>query len=201
MKTLSSLSRGVIIFIFCGFITACNNKPKAPEAVVALQQESPVNIQSKIYNAKVINFAGFGPAKFGDNEESVRMSWGSPLRASEPQTGATCYYLYQDPMPESLQDIAFMLEEGQFVRYDIDDPKWVAPGDIVVGDSAQMVMQAHVNRVENHPHKYIHGAHTLIVTPVEQSDARLIFETDADNMVVSWRIGVSPQVYYVESCS
>jgi hypothetical protein len=159
------------------------------------------NIANKHYNVDIINFDGFGPAKFGSNEESVRMSWGRPLNASKPATGATCYYLYAGALPEHQQDIAFMLEDGHFVRYDVGDTQQVAPGDIVVGDSVASVMQAHAGHVENQPHKYIQGAHTLVVTPTQQTDARLIFETDANDTIVNWRIGVPPQVYYVEGCS
>lgn len=176
--------------------------PKSEPAI-----EAPINKN----NPKVINFAGFGPAKFGDNEESVRMSWGRPLTASKPAEGATCYYLYLDPKPENHQEIAFMFEDGKFVRYDIDDPKWVAPGNIVVGDTMEKVLKAHAGHIQNQPHKYIEGAHTLVVTPGEiklgeakpgeKSNASLIIETDAKNIVTNWRIGVSPQVYYVEGCS
>lgn len=134
-------------------------------------------------------------------KESVRMSWGRPLNASKPALGATCHYLYMENMLEPLRGVTFMLEDRQFVRYDVSDTQQVAPGDIVVGDSAASVLQAHAGHVENQPHKYIEGAHTLVVTPVEQTNARLIFETDANDTIVNWRIGVPPQIYYVEGCS
>ncbi|WP_020167887.1 MULTISPECIES: hypothetical protein [Methylotenera] len=200
----------VLTLIMTGLFSACdkpkesateptaqpsNNTDAAPNADPAI--ESPV----KNNDPEVINFEGFGPAKFGDNEESVRISWGRPLNASKPAVGATCYYLYLDPKPENHQEIAFMFEDGKFVRYDVDDPKWVAPGNIVVGDTMAKVLQAHAGHIQNQPHKYIEGAHTLVVTPLEKSNASLIFETDANNIVINWRIGVSPQVYYVEGCS
>ncbi len=200
----------VLTLIMTGLLSACdkpkesateptaqpsNNTDVAPNASPAI--ESPV----KNNDPEVINFEGFGPAKFGDNEESVRMSWGRPLNASKPAVGATCYYLYLDPKPENHQEIAFMFEDGKFVRYDVGDQKWVAPGNIVVGDTMEKVLQAHAGHIQNQPHKYIEGAHTLVVTPLEKSNASLIFEIDANNIVINWRIGVSPQVYYVEGCS
>lgn len=215
----------VLILLITGLLFACD---KAKETVTESVEQSPGSNSTeetpkisatgkKNYDPEVINLEGFGAAKFGSNEESVRMSWGRPLNASKPAVGATCYYLYSDTVsldssnldskPKRHQGIAFMLEDGEFVRYDIDDPKWVAPGSIVVGDTMATVMQAHAGHVENQPHKYIDGAHTLIVTPVQTrsestpSSARLIFETDANNIVINWRIGVEPQVYYVEGCS
>ncbi len=219
-----------LTLLMTGLLSACD---KAKESVTNPAEQSTGSNSAeatpntsatpeKNYDAEVINFEGFGPAKFGGNEESVRMSWGHPLNASKPAVGATCYYLYLDTLdlnaknlnsgnldarPKPQQGIAFMLEDGEFVRYDIDDSKWVAPGNIVVGDTMATVMQAHAGHVENQPHKYIDGAHTLIVTPTKigseskPSSARLIFETDASNTVINWRIGVEPQVYYVEGCS
>ncbi|WP_047539398.1 hypothetical protein [Methylotenera versatilis] len=199
----------VFTLLLTALLAACD-KAKEPETEPTAQSpnaNSAASLPEKNYTPEVINFEGFGPAKFGDNEESVRMSWGRPLNADKPAVGATCYYLRLDPLPKPQQGIAFMLEDGQFVRYDVDDPKWVAPGNIVVGDTMEKVMQAHAGHVENQPHKYIDGAHTLIVTPTQAgaenkpSSARLIFETDANNIVINWRIGVEPQVYYVEGCN
>jgi hypothetical protein len=217
--TMQRSSRYIVFtLLITGLLSACD-KAKQPATELAAQSTNSngteampgtnpaTDLPEKNYDATVINFEGFGPAKFGSNEESVRMSWGRPLEASKPAVGATCYYLYLDPKPEAHQGIAFMFEDGQFVRYDIDDPKWVAPGNIVVGDTLATVMQAHAGHVENQPHKYIDGAHTLVVTPDKAesenkpSNARLIFETDANNIVINWRIGVEPQVYYVEGCS
>lgn len=205
----------VFTLLFTGLLSACDKAKEKESVTEPAAQTSSSNganptknlPEKKLNDPKVINFEGFGPAKFGDKEESVRMSWGRPLSASKPAMGATCYYLHLDPKPEHHQQIAFMFEDGGFVRYDIDDPKWVAPGNIVVGDTMATVMEAHAGQIENQPHKYIEGAHTLVVTPTKTGpenkpgSTHLIFETDANNTVINWRIGVEPQVYYVEGCS
>lgn len=197
------IESALLVSLLSMSLLACD-KAKEPPIVPPMPSTDSIAIANnpiKKYNANIINFNGFGPAKFGSNEKSVRMSWGRPLVASKPALGATCHYLYMENMLEPLRGVAFMLEDGQFVRYDVGDTQQVAPGDIVVGDSAVSVMQAHAGHVENQPHKYIEGAHTLIVTPDEQTNARLIFETDANDTIVNWRIGVPPQIYYVEGCS
>lgn len=148
----------------------------------------------------VFNFEGFGPAKFGANEEQVRMAWGRPLEAGTPADGATCYQLRMEPMPENGKGILFMLEEGKFVRYDVDVPMHVAPGDLTTGMRADQVEAAFPGRVESQPHKYVEGARNLVVSPENGGDARLVFETDAAGTIVSWRIGVPPQIHYVEGC-
>ena len=148
----------------------------------------------------VINFEGFGPAKFGTDEEQVRMAWGRPLEAGTPAEGATCYQMFMDPKPEGGNGILFMFEEGRFVRYDVDVPMHVAPGDFTVGASASDVLAAFQGRVEEQPHKYVQGGRNLVVSPSDGGLARLVFEINPAGFVSAWRIGLPPQVHYVEGC-
>ena len=151
-------------------------------------------------NPAVINFEGFGPAKFGANEEQVRMSWGRPLQAGTPAEGASCYQLAMDPPPTDGRGITFMFEDGKFVRYDVDVPLHVAPGDLKVGDRMEDVVKAFDGGVETEAHKYVEGGFNMIVPPGGGGDARLIFEIDAKGIITAWRIGMPPQVHYVEGC-
>lgn len=152
-------------------------------------------------NNDVINFQGFGPAKFGGNEQDVRISWGRPLNASKPAEASTCMYLNPEVMPEAKRGIGFMFEEAKFVRYDVDDISQIAPGNFKVGDAATDIKTAFAGRVEEAPHKYIPKGITLTVTPEDKSAARLIFEIGQDGKVANWRIGVPPQIFYVEGCA
>ncbi len=154
------------------------------------------------HDPSVVRWDGFGAADFGEGEEAVRMSWGRPLTAGEPAEGASCYMLFQDPQPPEGRGIAFMFEDDGFRRYEVDvEPlitAHVAPGDISVGDEADAVTAA-FDDVEEAPHKYVEGGRTLSVD-APQGDTRLVFETDADGRIASWRIGQTPQVDYVEGC-
>ena len=207
------LKRTFFILMLSSLMAACNQTDE--QNTVALKNAAPsveapedkpianaptATLIKKKYDPEVINFEGFGPAKFGDNEESVRMSWGRPLVAGKPAKGATCYYLYKEAIPKQNEGISFMLEDGKFVRYDVDDASIVAPGGIVVGDTAAEVLAAHTNHVTKAPHKYIQGAQTLTVNSNAHKNANLIFEVDTSGTIVNWRIGVVPQVYYVEGC-
>lgn len=49
------------------------------------------------------------------------------------------------------------------------------------------------------PHKYIPGALSLRHADA-QSQSALVFDTDANGKVTNWRVGVAPQVDYVEGC-
>ena len=181
--------------------TADNKTNPAPEgAAPAIEPTPSAAVPTAMNNPEVVNFQGFGPAKFGQAEESVRISWGRPLNASEPVEGSSCLYLSPEVMPEAKRGIGFMLEEAKFVRYDVDDASQIAPGNFKVGDDAADIKTAFAGRVEEAPHKYIPKGFTLTVRPEDKSEARLIFEIGEDGKVSKWRIGVPPQVFYVEGC-
>lgn len=175
---------------------------EAPVAAAPAQEPTPPAASAPANDPAVINFEGFGPAKFGADEEQVRMSWGRPLKGEpDPTDGpGPCYYLSMDPPAED-GGIAFMIEGSRFVRYDVYSVIHVAPGDFTVGARADDVLAKFAGRVEAMPHKYVEGARYLVVTPEQGGDARLVFEVDPDGLVTTWRIGLLPQVMYVEGCS
>ena len=172
-----------------------------PEVAAPIAEtESTDAMPMDMNNPDVIHFQGFGLAKFGDNEEAVRMSWGRPLNVSKPAEGSTCLYLNPEVMPGAKRGIGFMFEDAKFVRYDVDDASQIAPGNFKVGDAAADIKAAFSGRIEEAPHKYIPKGFTLTVTPEDKSAARLIFEIGEAGKVITWRIGVPPQVLYVEGC-
>lgn len=167
-------------------------RPVAPE-----EAEAPVAAN----DPELINFQGFGTAKFNADEEAVRMAWGRPMTTGDSSLGSSCHFLKPEVAANIKNGIAFMFEEERFVRYDIEDASHMAPGNFKIGDAADDVKAAFVGRIEQAPHDYIQNGFTLTVTPEEQSTARLIFEIDANGKVINWRIGIPPQVFYTEGCS
>ena len=192
-------------------LAACTPAPDAAKVNTAQRVEtsSPVvrplpgvsNTNSAMNDPLVIRYEGFGPATFGANEEAVRMAWGRPMKVTQPQEGASCYYLYPEMGPGAERGIGFMFEGGKFVRYDVQDASQIAPGNFKVGDAAIDIKSAFAGSVEEASHKYIAKGSTLTVTPDDRSEGRLIFEIGEDGTVLNWRVGVPPQVFYVEGCS
>lgn len=202
IKTLM-LSASFVLLLGCKPPTdnADSKTTPAPEVAAPIPEtESTDAMPMDMNNPDVINFQGFGPAKFGDNEESVRMSWGRPLNASKPAEGSTCMYLNPEVMAGAKRGIGFMFEDAKFVRYDVDDASQIAPGNFKVGDAAADIKAAFSGRIEEAAHKYIPKGFTLTVAPEDKSAARLVFEIGEDGKVMTWRIGVPPQVLYVEGC-
>lgn len=148
-----------------------------------------------------ISFEGFGPAKFGATDEDVRMAWGADLGDAKPSEPGGCYYLIPQPLTEAGYRVAFMVEGDKFSRMDVRAAEVTAPGGGKVGMETAQVEGLYGGRVETQPHKYVEGARYLRVTDPTGGNGVLVFETGADGQVTAWRIGVPPQVDYVEGCS
>lgn len=146
-----------------------------------------------------ISFAGFGPAAFGADAEAVRQAWGGELDGL-PQPGSACYYLSPPIEPGSSYALAFMIENGEFARIDVAREGVTAPGGGEIGMSAAQVESLYPD-VQRQNHKYVEGGQYLRVEDPAGGDGVLVFETEADGVVDEWRIGVPPQVDYVEGCS
>jgi hypothetical protein len=149
----------------------------------------------------VTGFHGFGPARFGDDEESVRIAWGRPMAFDRVASAdAPCAYLVPDPAPSDGMEVAFMFENGKFVRYDVKGAQYQAPGSGMIGNNLEALKALYEGRYTEQPHKYIEGGKTLVVTSPEGGDSALVFDIGADGMATSWRVGVPPQIHYVEGC-
>src|SRR5690606_16048753 len=145
-------------------------------------------------------FDGFGPVRFGDGAEAVRQAWGGDLGDARPDEPGGCHYLIPQPMGPEGYRIAFMVEGDRFVRVDVADPSIEAPGGARVGMSADEVRALYPGRVAEQPHKYDPQGRVLRVSAAE-GEGVLVLELDGDGRVVGWRVGIPPQVDYVEGCS
>ena len=54
--------------------------------------------------------------------------------------------------------------------------------------------------IEQQNHKYVEGGHYLRAG-ADSGEGVVVFETGADDVVTEWRVGLPPQVDYVEGCS
>jgi hypothetical protein len=96
-----------------------------------------------------------------------------------------------------------MIGDGKFVRFGTESDKFAAPGGGKVGMTRAEIGRLYAGRVEEQPHKYTDGLYLRIEDPAGGKGV-LIFETDAKGdaaKVTEWRVGVPPQVDYVEGCS
>lgn len=195
---------GFLLLAACKPQIDAAKQEQAVPAETAAPSDAPAQVVAGTSGAvnvpAIIHFKGFGAATFGANEESVRMAWGKPMIATKPENGSSCFYLFPEVADAKKRGIGFMFEEDKLVRYDVQDASQISPGNFKVGDSLADIKKAFAGRVEEAPHKYIERGFTLTVTPEDRSQSRLIFEIGGDGKVLNWRIGVPPQVFYVEGC-
>ncbi len=146
----------------------------------------------------LVRMDGYGDLRFGMTADEAKQAWGGELNGV-PAEGGGCYYL----TPKWIKvpsEFAFMVEGGKFVRYDIGTDREVAPGGGKVGMGIDELRRLYAGRIEEAPHKYMEGGKYLKVADRNGGDGKLVFATDAGGKVTSWRVGVQPQVDYVEGC-
>lgn len=146
---------------------------------------------------------GYGAIDFGMTAEEARTDWtGNPLQPAGPAGDPlACHHL--SPEGQSTPaELAFMFEDDLFVRYSVESELHTAPGGGRVGMDEAALQGLYGGRLQGAPHKYVQGGKVLM-SPEDGGSlpSRLFFELDADGRVSSWRVGLSPQVGYVEGCS
>lgn len=146
-----------------------------------------------------ITFNGFGPAHWGASDEQVRQAWGKDMQGAPTEPNG-CYYLFPQPRSEVGYRIAFMLESSKFSRLDVRVPEVVAPGGGKVGmDKAEL--HRLYPAITEQKHKYVEGALNLRAADPQGGPGVIVFELDPSGKATAWRVGVPPQVDYVEGCS
>lgn len=147
---------------------------------------------------------GYGTLEFGMTAEEARDAWNG--NALEPGADAggddmACHHL--SPAGQSTPaQLAFMFEDDLFVRYSVESAEITAPGGGRVGMDEGALQGLYGRSLHASAHKYVEGGKTL-TSPEDGGTlpSNLLFELDADGRVTSWRVGLAPQVYYVEGCS
>lgn len=163
----------------------------APAPVTAVDEAGP-------------NWSGYGKLRWGMTPEAMQAAWqpGALARPAGIGTDDTCHYLIPDSgtSDSAAQDVRLMVEEGRFVRVEFLTPASTAPGGGKVGWTAAQVRAAYPVGLEELAHKYEDGALYLRLRDTE-GEGVLLFETDANGVVTRWRMGIAPQVDYVEGCA
>ena len=146
------------------------------------------------------SFTGYGDMKLGSTVEEAKTAWAGELQESIPADGSTCHYLMPKWASKS-SEFGFMMEDGKFVRYDVGTDKEAAPGGGKVGMVVEQLMLQYGASLQSAPDKYVEGGKVFTIAAPEGSPAKLVFQADGVGRVTAWRVGLPPQVDYVEGCS
>lgn len=200
MKPTLPLSVAMILAL-----AACQREPaSAPEQAAAPSPSAPASPPAIApvpeESAGMARFDGYGDLKLGSSADEARQAWGGELNTSTPAEPGGCYQLTPKWATDKA-DVAFMIEDGRFVRYDVNTAKEAAPGGGRVGMDENELRGLYGAGLQATPHKYVEGARYLSIAAAAGAPQKLLFETGADGKVTTWRIGLPPQVDYVEACS
>lgn len=189
-------------------LAACNrDRPAAPSPAPARPTAPALRLPAPLPPVATpattasgpARFDGYAGMRFGMTVDEVGKAWGGDLNG-KPDRGAICYYL-SPASNRAPADLAFMVESDKFVRYDVRNDKQTAPGGGQVGMSLDAIRKLYAGRNAEQPHKYVKGGSYVRIKADDGSDAELVFETDASGKVTQWRVGLPPQVDYLEGCS
>ena len=160
----------------------------------------PAEPAAVVAPASQASFTGYGEMKLGSTLEQAKTAWAGELQESKPAEGSTCHYLMPKWVSKA-SEFGFMVEEGKFVRYDVGTDKEIAPGGGKVGMVVEQLMLLYGSSLQSAPDKYVEGGKVLTITAPDGSPAKLVFQVDGVGSVTGWRVGLPPQVDYVEGCS
>ena len=147
-------------------------------------------------------FNGYGDIPFGAPVADMTRLWGGELKTLGKEFNDQCYFM-TPTWTKRPADFSFMISEGRFVRFSTESDNFVAPGGVHVGLTKAEVLRLYPGRVDVQPHKYSDGQYLRVKDPAGGKGV-LVMETDGkgDNArVTEWRVGVPPEIDYVEGCA
>lgn len=145
-------------------------------------------------------FAGYGEVKFGTPAAFMEKAWGGALKIVGKEANAACYFM-TPVWVKTTAEFNFMISEGKFARFGTERAKFAAPGGGKVGMTAQALQALYNNALQSTPHKYVEGGRYLSINASGVAPTKLVFEVDAAGTVTEWRVGLLPEVDFVEGCS
>lgn len=148
------------------------------------------------------SFTGYGEMKFGIAAAAMEKAWGGELKTLGKESNDTCYFM-TPAWVKTPAEFNFMIGDGTFARFGTESARFLAPGGGKVGMRKAEIAALYAGSIEEQPHKYGDGQY-LRIKDAGGGKGVLIFETDGKGdaaKVTEWRVGVPPQVDYVEGCS
>jgi hypothetical protein len=134
---------------------------------------------------------GFGRLKVGLGRAKIERRTGRRLRFSY-NTGSCAIWGIR-----GVRGLSIMTIRGRLARVDAYRGTWATSEGIQIGDTEQEIRERYP-RLRTQPHPYDPEGQYLIV---RGPNRRVVFETNGDNQVTSFRGGRVPPVMYIEGCA
>lgn len=167
-------------------------------ATTTTSSTTTLPINPNISASDTVSTAGLGPIRIGMNPQEANIAAGYGLELDFIDDA--CYYLSPEPV---LSNVGFMVADGTIARVDI-----YAGSNITTRSGARIGMtKAQIiglfgDKIKTSGHPYVTGGEYLTFVPVDEADKnfRVIFETDENGIVTSYRSGRLPEVGWIEGC-
>jgi hypothetical protein len=134
---------------------------------------------------------GFGRLKVGLNRVKIERRTGRKLRFSYNVGSCAIWGI------RGVRGLAIMTIGGRLARVDAHRGTWRTSTGIQIGDTERKVRERYP-RLRTEPHPYDPDGQYLIV---RGPNRRVVFETNGDNEVTSFRGGRVPPVMFIEGCA
>ncbi len=156
----------------------------------------PVN--PNLSSSDTVTTGGLGPVRIGMNPQEANIAAGYGLALDFIDDA--CYYLLAEPV---LDSVGFMVADGTIARVDI-----FAGSNITTRSGARIgmtesdIINLFGDKIQTSTHPYDPDGKYLTFVPVDEQDKnfRVIFETDGNGIVTSYRAGRLPEVGWIEGC-
>lgn len=168
----------------------------APTTTTSSTTTVPIN--PKISESDTVTTGGLGPIRIGMNPQEANIAAGFGLALDFIDD--SCYYLLPEPV---LDNVGYMVVDGTIGRVDI----W--PGSNIttrsgarIGMTEAQIIGLFGDKIETSGHPYVPGGKYLTYVPTDEQDknSRVIFETDENGIVTSYRAGRLAEVGWIEGC-
>lgn len=139
-----------------------------------------------------ISASGYGVLRFGMTRGEAEKAMGSAFDAPARND---CQQVRRSGQP----DVSYLFDGGKLQRIDVKTPHVIANGGGHVGMQADEIRTLYAGKIAESPSKYVKGG--LYLKAVDESGNGVVFETDANGAVTSFRAGLAPALDLVEGCS
>ena len=189
---MGSLSRGLLVLIVVALVAnpATAQPPDSDPGGGASAAEASAQQRPDLHRWRLTRH-GFGRLTVGLNRAQMERRTGRKLKFSY-NTGACAIWDLG-----GARGISIMTSRGRLARVGIYRGTWRTVLGIRIGDTEAEVRELYP-QLRTRPHPYDPDGRYLIVPGPNR---RVVFETDGNDEVTSFRGGRMPQIMYIEGCA
>ena len=167
-------------------------------AAATTTSSSTLPVSPNLSSKDTVTTVGLGPIRIGMNPQEANIAAGYGLAVEF--INDSCYYLLTEPV---LDNVGFMVANGTIARVDVfPGSDATTRSGAKIGMTEAQVIGLFGDKIQTRQHPYVAGGKYLEFVPVDEGDKnfRVIFETDANGIVTSYRAGRLPEVGWIEGC-